>query len=136
MCASAGLRGQVASVDRVEVHRGRHPLRDGDSEPVQLGCLVRVVAQQGYPVQPQGTQHLRRDRVVAAVLAVAEREVGVVRVEAGVLEAVGVELRIQTDPAALLAQEEQEPPDLRDAPDRTRAAAARSRTARSRGRRR
>jgi hypothetical protein len=41
--------------------------------------------------------------VVAAVLAVAEREVGVVRVEAGVLEAVGVEVRIQTDPAVLLA---------------------------------
>ena len=67
-------------------------------------------------VQPQGTQHLRFDRVVAAVLAVAEREVGVVRVAAAVLEAVGVELRIQTDPAALLAQVEQEPPDLRDAP--------------------
>jgi hypothetical protein len=64
------------------------PLSDGDSKPVQLGCLVRVVAQQGYPVQPQGTQHLRRDRVVAVVLAVAEREVGVVRVEAGVLQAV------------------------------------------------
>jgi hypothetical protein len=100
------------------MHRGRHPLRDGDSKPVQLGCLVRVVAQQGYPVQPQGTQHLRRDRVVAAVLAVAEREVGVVRVEAGVLEAVGVEVRIQTDPAVLLAQVERERPDLRDAPDR------------------
>ena len=57
---------------------------------------------------PERLQHLRGDRVVALVLAVAEREVRLVGVEAGVLQRVGVELGVQADAAPLLPQVQQE----------------------------
>jgi len=60
---------------------------------------------------------LRRDEVVAFVLAVAECEVGLVRVQSHVLQRVGVELGVEADATPLLAQVEQEPAGVRDALD-------------------
>ena len=59
-------------------------------------------------VGADGRQHLRGGGVVALVLAVAEGEVGLVGVQAGVLQRVGVELGVEADAPALLAQVEQE----------------------------
>ena len=83
----------------------------GDSEPVSWAALSGGCSA-GLPGPARGHP---ASALRPSVFAVAEREVGVVRVEAGVLKAVGVEPRIQSDPAALLAQAEQEPPDLRPA---------------------
>ena len=62
-------------------------------------------------------QHLRGDGVVALVLGVAEREVGLVGVQARVLQRVGVELGVEADAAALLSQVQQEPAGVGDALD-------------------
>ena len=100
---------QVAGVGRRQVHPGRHLLRHGDAEPAELGGLVGVVAEQRDRVHVQRRQHLRGHRVVPLVLGMAEREVRLVRVEARVLQQVRVELAVQTDAAALLAQVQQIP---------------------------
>ena len=63
-------------------------------------------------------QHLRGDRVVAQVVAVAEGQVGLVRVQAASWERVGVQLGVEADAAALLTQVEQVAAGSRDAPDR------------------
>ena len=85
---------------------------------LELRRLVGVVAEQGDAVGAEREQHLRRGGVVALVLAVAEREVGLVGVEAGVLQGVGVELGVQADAPALLAEVEQEPAGRGDPLDR------------------
>nr|WP_244524310.1 hypothetical protein [Geodermatophilus dictyosporus] len=87
---------------------GGHPLGHRDAEQLELGGLVGVVRQQPHPVGAQRGQHLRGGGVVALVLAAAEGQVGLVGVEAGVLEGVGVELGVQADAAALLAQVQQD----------------------------
>ena len=99
------------------MHAGRHQRGDGHPEPAELPGLVRVVAQQGDPRHAQRLQHLRGDQVVALVLAVAEREVRLVGVQARVLQRVGVELGVQADAAALLPQVEQEAAGVGDALD-------------------
>src|SRR5690606_25367046 len=66
----------------------------------------------------QGTQHLRRDRVVALVLGVTEGHVRLVGVQAGVLQRVRRELCVQADPPPFLAQVEQESTDRAEALDR------------------
>jgi hypothetical protein len=89
------------------MHAGRHLRGDGHPGAAELAGLVRVVAEQGDPRDPEGVQHLRGGEVAPLVLAVAERDVGLVRVEPGVLQRVRVELRVEPDPAALLPQVEQ-----------------------------
>ena len=51
---------------------------------------------------------MRRDRVVALVVAESERQVGVHGVEPAILERVGAHLVDEADPAALLAQVQHE----------------------------
>ena len=84
----------------------------------------------------EGREHLGGRGVVAVVLPEAEGDVGLVGVEAVVLQGVGVELVVEPDAAALLAQVEQEAADVGDPRPPPPAAAARSRTARCRARRR
>src|SRR2546426_21184 len=55
--------------------------------------------------------------VVAAVLGQAEGGIGLIRVQPGILQRVGVELVVQADAAALLAQVEQDAADVVDAFD-------------------
>ena len=57
---------------------------------------------------PRAPEHLRGGGVVAGVLGQAERGVGGVGVEALVLEGVRVELVVEADAAALLAEVEQD----------------------------
>ena len=97
---------------------GRDPLGDRDAVRVELDGLVGVVAQQPDPVSADCAQHLGRGAVVALVLAVPEREVGLVGVETSVLQRVGIELGVETDTAPLLTQVEQEAAGLGDPLDR------------------
>ena len=97
---------------------GRDALGDLDAEALELRGLVGVVAEQGDAVGAEGEQHLRGGGVVALVLAAPEREVGLVGVEAGVLQGVRVELGVEADAPALLAQVEQEPAGRGDPLDR------------------
>ena len=69
--------------------------------------LVGVVAEEYDPRHAERLQHLRRGHVAALVLAVAEREVGLVRVDTGVLQRVRIELRVEPDAATFLPQVEE-----------------------------
>ncbi len=62
-------------------------------------------------------QHLRCSDVAALVLVVAQGEVCVVGVDPGVLQRIGLELRIEPDAAALLPQVEEVAAGLGDALD-------------------
>ena len=111
------LRRQVAGVRGRQVHASRHPRGHGHPEPAELPGLVRVVAEQGDPQDPQRLQHLRGDEVAAFVLAVAEREVRLIGVQPRVLQRVGVELGVQADATPLLAQIQQIATGVGDALD-------------------
>src|SRR6202012_5591750 len=104
MPAALGLGGQVGGVGLVEVQGGGDLLGDRDAQAAQLSALVRIVAQQRDAAGPERVQHLGRAGVVAFVGPVAEGEVGVVGVQATVLQRVGVELLVQSDAPSLLAQ--------------------------------
>ena len=105
--------------------------------PVELGRLVRVVAEQRDLGQRRGPAASAPPPCSPARrLAVAEREVGLVRVQPGVLQRVRVELGVQADAPALLAQVEQDSRRRRRSARLPRAAAGRSRTAGCRTRRR
>ena len=93
------------------MHAGRHLLGDLDAQPAQLRGLVGVVAEQPDPPHAERAEHLRRRRVVALVLAAAQRDVRLEGVQAALLQRVRVELGVEPDAAALLAQVEQEPAD-------------------------
>jgi hypothetical protein len=84
---------------------------------LQLRDLVGVVAEQLEPVHAEGAEHLHGDRVVPLVCAVAEGLVRLVGVEPGVLQDVRVELGVQPDAAALLAQVQQVAARSVDQPD-------------------
>jgi hypothetical protein len=97
------------------VHSGRNPLGDRHTTAAELLGLVRVVAQQPGPVGAQREQHLGGRGVVPLILAPSERQVRLVRVQPSLLQRVRVQLGVQADAAALLAQIEQEPPGVGDA---------------------
>ncbi|CAH0327660.1 hypothetical protein SRABI128_06328 [Microbacterium sp. Bi128] len=81
-----------------------------EAEAGQLGCLVRVVAEQPQGAGTHCPQHLGRRRVVPLVFAVAQGQIRGVGVQADILQCVGVKLRIQADAAAFLAEVQQEAP--------------------------
>ena len=104
MPSAPGLGGQVGGVGLVEVQGGGDLPGDRDAQAGQLSALVRVVAQQRDTAGTERVQHLGRAGVVAFVGPVAEREIRVVRVQATILQRVGVELLVQSDAPSLLAQ--------------------------------
>ena len=135
--AAVRLGRQVARVRGGEVHAGRAPARPPSTPSrVELRGLVGVVGEQRDPVDAERAQHLGGHGVVALVRGVAEGEVGLVGVEAGVLQRVGVELGVEPDAAALLPQVEQVAAAPRRSARPPRAAAGRSRSAGCRARRR
>jgi hypothetical protein len=69
---------------------------------------LSVVAEQGDPPQAERPQHLRGREVASFVLAVTQSEVGLVRVEPGVLKHVSIELGVEADPTPVLPEIEQE----------------------------
>ena len=73
----------------------------GFCETVELG---RVVGKQHDPRAVQGSQHLRRNSVVALVVLEAQRRVGVARIEPAVLQSIGSHLVRKADAAAFLGQ--------------------------------
>ena len=83
-----------------------------------MSALVQVVAQQPDAVGAERAQHLGCAGVVALVGAVAEREIRVVRIQAAILQRVGVEFVIQSDAAPFLAQIQHVPAVLGDPLDR------------------
>src|SRR4051794_20647707 len=83
---------------------GRSGPPHAHAEVGQLGRLVGVVAQQVELVDPERGEHLRGGRVVARILGEAQCGVGLVGVETPVLERVGVQLVVEPDAAAFLAQ--------------------------------
>ena len=85
MTPPARLRLQVAEVRGGHVHARRDLLDDGHAAGAELPGLVGVVAQERDPGHAERMQHLRRGDVAALVLAVAERDVGLVRVGTVVL---------------------------------------------------
>src|ERR1700722_12626177 len=118
MPPALGLGGEVGGVGLVKVQGcGDLPV-DRDAQAGQLSALVRVVAQQRDAVGAERVQHLGRAGVVALVGPVTEREIRVVRIQATVLQRVGVELFIQSDAAPLLTQVQHVPAVLRDPLDR------------------
>src|SRR5690606_2212242 len=102
----AHARGLGLQVPQV-VGRGRdddrHPLGHLDPVLLQLGRVVGVVRHQADGRDAEVPQDLGARGVVALVLAEAERQVGVDRVLAQVLQLVGAQLVQQADPPALVA---------------------------------
>src|ERR1700749_3243690 len=103
MPAALGLGGQVGGVGLIEVQGGGDLLGNCDAQAGQLSALVRVVAQQRDTAGTESVQHLGRAGVVAFVGPAAEREIRVVRVQAPILQRVGVEFLVQSDAPPLLA---------------------------------
>ena len=75
---------------------------------LELRDLGRVVGEQADPADAELAQHRRRRPEVALVVAEAEVVVGVDRVQAAVLQAVGAQLVGEADAAALLREVEQD----------------------------
>src|SRR6185437_10458414 len=104
MPSAPGLGGQVGGVDLVEVQGGGNLLGNHDAQAGQLIALVWVVAQQRDTAGTERVQHLGRAGVISFVGPVAEREIRVVRVQAAILQCVGVEFFVQSDASSLLTQ--------------------------------
>ena len=109
VAALVGLRLEVGPVVCVRRDHQRDPIGDLDSERTKPVDLARVVRHQAHGTDTERAQHVRRDRVVALVVAEAEGDVRLDRVEAVVLQLVRPDLVGQPDPAALLPQVEQDP---------------------------
>ncbi len=125
------LRAQVADVVRGGEDARRDPVAHVDSQGAQLAGLVGVVGQQVQLADAQGPEHLGRRRVVAGVLRQPQGGVRLVGVEALVLEGVRVELVVEADAPALLAEVEEHAAAVGYALDRLaqlRTAVAASRT--------
>src|SRR6202171_3132948 len=99
---------------------GRYDVWDAsrDMNPVllELADLVRVVRHQAYRADIQAGEHVRGDGVVALVVAKPERDVGVHRVEAPVLQRVGAHLVDEPDAAPFLPEIEEQAPRHRCEP--------------------
>lgn len=107
LVAMRGLGPQVAQVEGRAVQSGGEYPVDLDAVLGQLTGLRRVAGEQVDPVDSQGQEHLGGHLVATSVLDVTQCEVGLERVEALVLEQVGVELGVQPDAPTLLPQVEQ-----------------------------
>src|SRR5438477_5404665 len=103
-----GLGPQVEGVELVGRHHVGDAARDADAVLLELRNLVGIVGHQPHRADLEAGEHVRRDRVIALVVAEAEREIGVHGVEALVLQRVGADLVDQADPAALLAEIEEQ----------------------------
>ena len=97
------LGQQVGEVVVVGVRGERDPLGDGDAVLLEVGDLVGVVGHQPDGADAEVLEDLGGGAVVAGVGRQAEVEVGVHGVATAVLELVGLQLRDQADPPALVA---------------------------------
>ena len=100
------LRLHVAPVHVVRGDLDRDALDDLEAVALEADDLHGVVREEPDPREPEVGEDLRADAVVAHVGAEAEHLVRLDRVEALVLERVGLELVLEADPAALLAHVE------------------------------
>ena len=73
----------------------RDAARDPDAEPGQAVQLARVVGHEADGAHLEQLQHVGGDAVVALVVAEAQGEIGVHRVQALVLQAVGGQSRCE-----------------------------------------
>jgi len=89
------------------VYAGGQLVGDSHSAVRELPRLFRVVAEEPDRRCAQCVQHLGGGRVIAFVLAMAECEVGLIGVQPGVLQCVGVDLGVEPYAAAFLAQVQQ-----------------------------
>src|SRR5690606_14585755 len=96
------LRVEVALVELAHPDHERHELLDLDAALGQLPRLLGVVAQQAHAADAEVLEDPDSGPVVACVGGQAEREVGVERVEAVLLQAVGTQLVDEADATPLL----------------------------------
>ncbi len=106
---SIPLGGEVGGVLRARTGDERYSREHVDAESLEGSPFLGRVRHQPNAGHPERAQQKRRSVVTACVLGQAEREVGVQRVEPGLLESVRPDLVRESDPAALLAQVNQDP---------------------------
>ena len=91
----------VVGIDRRLERNAGGDLDAGFCEPVEF---CRVVGKQHDPRAVQGSQHERRNSIVALIVLEAEHRVGVARIEPRVLQSIGSHLVRKTNAAAFLGQ--------------------------------
>ena len=106
MAGAGGLGLEVEAVQLVRRDHVRDAAAHLGAQLLQLLDLPRVVGHEANRAHVEARQHVRGDRVVALVVAEAQRQVGVHRVEAPVLKGVGLHLVEQADPAPFLTHVE------------------------------
>jgi hypothetical protein len=104
------LGAQVLPVLRIGGHLDRHALEHRETVALEAGSLGGIVGHQPEIPEPEVHQNLRADAVVAEVGVESERLVGLDGVLALVLQLVGADLVVQADPAAFLAQVDDDAP--------------------------
>ena len=87
-------------------------LDHGDAEAGEAGDLLGIVGHQPHRLESQAAQHLRRRQIDPLIGVEAQLEIGLQRIGAAVLQAIGPELVDEADAAALLGQIEQQPAAL------------------------
>ena len=102
-----GLRAQVGLVVLVGRVLDRDLRADRQAVALEALDLLRVVGEDADRAEPEVDEDLGADAVVAQVRRQAEALVGLDRVEAVLLQAVGAQLVQQADAAALLGEVEQ-----------------------------
>ena len=102
------LGAQVGLVVRVGLDADGHRLDDLEAVAGEADDLLRVVGQQADLPHAEIEEDLRAEAVLAQVGREAELEIGLHRVEALLLQLVGVDLRGEADAAPLLPHVEQD----------------------------
>src|SRR5579875_4008734 len=103
------LGGQIANVLGMRRHLDRHLLGHLEAVRLEAGDLLRVVRQEAQRRDPQVGEDLVADAPLPLVGGEAEGEVRVDRVEAPLLQLVGLQLVEQADAAPLLRHVEEHP---------------------------
>src|SRR5262245_32435057 len=98
------LGAEVLDVPRVRGDLERRARDDVDPVALEAADLLRVVREEADAAHAEVAEDLCADAVVAQILAEAELEVRLDRVEAAVLERVRADLVGEADPASLLVE--------------------------------
>jgi len=104
MPGAYGFRRQITPVVGIDCGLERNAGGDFDAgfcETVELGW---VVGKQHDPRAIQGSQHHRRNSIVALIILEAQRRVGVARIETAVLQSISSHLVRKADAAAFLGK--------------------------------
>ena len=95
---------EVGGVVAAGIHHQRHPVFDLQAITTEACDFARVVGDQAQALDAQVAEDLSPHSVVAQIGSKAKAFIGFHRVEAGVLQGVGLELVDQANAPALLAQ--------------------------------